>query len=104
MFRQPMLLLALATAPSLAAANPIGDPAGLHATGSPSRLQSWSGQPALKLAALTSRSTDSHPATSRHSAVNPQTPQPPASTDASPAGWTGFIPSGPDSANWWSSY
>lgn len=105
MLRHLMLLLALATTPSLVSAGLIGEPAGSRPLLSPVRAPTWTGQATLKLAGLTTKSADSHsPITTRTTAHPPQASLAPASLDASPAGWKGYVPSGPDSAGWWSSY
>lgn len=104
MLRHLMLLLALATTPSLASANLIGEPAGSRTPLSPARAQTWTGQATLKLAGLTTKSADSHSPIATRTTSHPQAPLSPASLDASPAGWNGYVPSGPDSSGWWSSY
>ncbi|WP_139379405.1 hypothetical protein [Zoogloea sp. LCSB751] len=104
MLRQLMLLLALATTPSLVSAGLIGEPVGSRTTVSPARAQTWAGQPALKLAGLTTKTADSRYTTSTHTTGRPQAPLAPASLDTNPAAWNGYVPSGPDSAGWWSSY
>lgn len=105
MLRQLMLLLALATPPSLVSAGLIGEPAGSRPPLSPAGAQTWTGQATLKLAGLTTKSADSHsPITTRTTGHPPQAPLVPASLDTPPAGWNSYVPSGPDSAGWWSSY